>query len=233
MKISVALAAYKGEKYITEQIVSILSQLREDDEIIVSDDLPDGETAQAVSAINDSRIKYVAGPGKGVVQNFKNAINHCSGDIIFLSDQDDVWLENKVKRVVSETEKGADLVLHNAEITDGNLNKTGQTCFEMYNTGSGYISNLIKNTFVGCCMAFTRELINDISPIPDDVPMHDWYIAIAAMKKGYKITLIDEPLMLWRRHGDNVTGGGTSTADKIRFRLKMISCLISVPRRKD
>lgn len=230
MKISVALAAYKGEKYIKEQLLSILSQLGEDDEIIVSDDLPSGLTRGAVAELTDSRIRYVEGPGKGVVKNFENALNHCTGDVIFLSDQDDVWLVNKVSTVIAEIEKGKDLVLHNAVITDGELNSLNETCFDMYHPDCSFTGNLIRNSYVGCCMAFRRELIQDCLPFPEKTPMHDWWIALLAIRKGYGISLIDEPLMLWRRHGGNVTGSGTSFGEKIRFRLDMISCLISYPK---
>lgn len=92
MKISVALAAYNGEKYIGEQIESILPQLGRDDEIVVSDDNPAGKTRAAVEFYSayDGRVRYVEGTGEGVCRNFENAILNCSGDVIFLCDQDDV-----------------------------------------------------------------------------------------------------------------------------------------------
>ena len=121
--ISVALAAYKGEKYIEQQIRSILPQLSHGDEIIVSDDKPGGMTERIVKRLaeEDSRIIYVEGKGKGVVTNFINAIRYTKGDKIFLCDQDDVWLPDKVKRVMAAFDEGADLVLHNAYVTDKRL----------------------------------------------------------------------------------------------------------------
>ncbi len=107
MKISVALAAYKGEQYIAEQLESIIKQLGENDEIIVCDDYPQGDTRGVVQKyINqDKRIRYIEGEGKGVVRNFENALKACSGDVIFLCDQDDVWLPDKVSCVMAEIEK--------------------------------------------------------------------------------------------------------------------------------
>lgn len=229
MKISVALAAYKGERYIAEQLNSILCQLGENDEIIVSDDFPAGKTREAVAEIHDKRIRYIEGQGKGVVRNFENALNACTGDVIFLSDQDDVWMPDKVQKVLAEIRNGADLVLHDAAVTDGSLNITDPSFFAVHGSNASFAKNLIRNSFVGCCMAFTRKVLADSLPFPNELPMHDWWIALAAMKKGYKIVLLPESLIKWRRHGENVTGGKTSTVQKIKWRLKM---LLSVARIK-
>lgn len=229
MKISVALAAYKGERYIAEQLNSILCQLGENDEIIVSDDFPAGKTREAVAGIHDKRIRYIEGQGKGVVRNFENALNACTGDVIFLSDQDDVWMPDKVQKVLAEIRNGADLVLHDAAVTDGSLNITDPSFFAVHGSNASFTKNLIRNSFVGCCMAFTRKVMADSLPFPNELPMHDWWIALAAMKKGYKTVLLPESLIKWRRHGDNVTGGKTSTVQKVKWRLKM---LLSVARIK-
>ena len=230
MKISVALAAYKGEQYIAEQIDSILSQLGENDEIIVSDDYPQGKTREIVLNLQsqDKRIKYIEGGGKGVVKNFENALNACSGDIIFLSDQDDVWLPGKVEKVTAEIAAGADLVLHDASVTDAALKITNPSYFSVIGSNSSFSGNLIRNTFVGCCMAFSRQVMLDALPFPEGLPMHDWWIALVALKKHRKAVLLREPLILWRRHGGNVTGGKTSLSQKIRWRIKLILSLARI-----
>ena len=230
MKISVALAAYKGEQYIAEQIDSILSQLGENDEIIVSDDYPQGKTREIVlnRQSQDKRIKYIEGGGKGVVKNFENALNACSGDIIFLSDQDDVWLPGKVEKVTAEIAAGADLVLHDASVTDAALKITNPSYFSVIGSNSSFSGNLIRNTFVGCCMAFSRQVMLDALPFPEGLPMHDWWIALVALKKHRKAVLLREPLILWRRHGGNVTGGKTSLSQKIRWRIKLILSLARI-----
>lgn len=230
MKISVALAAYKGEQYIAEQIDSILSQLGENDEIIVSDDYPQGKTREIVlnRQSQDKRIKYIEGSGKGVVKNFENALNACSGDIIFLSDQDDVWLPGKVEKVTAEITAGADLVLHDASVTDAALKITNPSYFSVIGSNLSFSGNLIKNTFVGCCMAFSRQVMLDALPFPEGLPMHDWWIALVALKKCRKAVLLREPLILWRRHGGNVTGGKTSLSQKIRWRIKLILSLARI-----
>ena len=230
MKISVTLAAYKGEQYIAEQIGSILGQLGENDELIVSDDFPKGKTRAVVEAISsqDKRIIYLEGPGKGVVKNFENALKACSGDVIFLSDQDDVWLPGKVEAVMNEIENGAKLVLHDASITDADLQITSPSCFEVHGANASFARNLLKNTFVGCCMAFTKDLLDMTMPFPEGIAMHDWWIALIALKKKQKTVLLKKPFILWRRHGENVTGGKTGTVQKIKWRLNMLLSLARI-----
>ena len=227
MKISVALAAYKGEQYIAAQLESILQQLGENDEVIVSDDYPAGKTRDIVlnMASADKRIRYIEGPGKGVVKNFENAMLGCTGDVIFLCDQDDIWLPDKVESVMNEIRGGAQLVLHDASVTDADLNITDESYFSSHSSDTSYFGNIIRNSFVGCCMAFTRELMAEVMPFPDGLPMHDWWIALVALKKKRKTVMLRKPLILWRRHGDNVTGGKTSLAQKVTWRLKIISSL--------
>ena len=228
MKISVALAAYKGERFIGEQIKSILAQLPSDGEIVVSDDLPGGETKQAVYAASDgdSRVKYIEGPGKGVCANFENAMRACTGDIIFLSDQDDVWLPNKINSVMKEFENGADVVLHDAFVTDANLEIKEESFFSVHSSKSGLAANLVKNSFVGCCMAFTKEVAEMCLPFPENLPMHDWWIALFALKKHKKVVLLPEQLIYWRRHENTVTGRKNSLAQQMKWRAKMIMLLI-------
>ncbi len=224
--ISVALAAYKGEKYIEQQLLSILPQLSHEDEIIVSDDRPGGMTEKIVRRIaqQDSRVIYVEGKSRGVVANFVNAIRHCKGDYIFLCDQDDVWLPDKVRRVCEAFDEGYDLVLHNAYVTDGNLNITDYSFFEKRGSRKGIIRNIVKNSYMGCCMAFDRRLLKKIMPIPASIPMHDQWIGLMGEIYG-KVKLIDLPLIYYRVHGGNVTGGKTSSSQKLQWRRYLISKL--------
>ena len=120
MKISVCIAAYNGGRFIREQVMSILPQLGEDDEIIVSDDGSIDDTINILNSFHDKRIKIFINEGRhGVVPNFENALKHSSGDYIFFSDQDDTWNDNKVKKCV-EALNDADLVVHNSRVvSDG------------------------------------------------------------------------------------------------------------------
>ncbi len=227
MKISVCMAVYNGEKYILSQINSILPQLSSGDELIISDDGHGGETERIIreAAASDPRVIYIKGPSKGVVSNFENAIGRASGDVIFLSDQDDVWCIGKVPKVLSEIECGADLVLHDAKLTDENLNVTDGSYFEVHKSRQGFLSNFIRNSYMGCCMAFTREIADKSVPFPKGIPMHDQWIGLVAEREG-KVCFLKEALILHRQHGNNVTGGKTSLRQKLAWRLILIRALI-------
>lgn len=228
--ISVALAAYNGENYIEDQIRSILSQLSHTDEIIISDDNPGHATERIVRRMmeEDGRIVYVEGKSKGVVANFANAIRYTHGDKIFLCDQDDIWLPEKVKRCMEEFDKGADLILHNCYVTDEQLKITDYSFFSSRGSKKGVVRNIVKNSYMGCCMAFDRKLLRHILPIPAGIPMHDQWIGIIGEIYG-KVALIDMPLIYYRVHGDNVTAGRkkASRLQRIRWRDALIRKLIA------
>ncbi len=232
MKISVAMAAFRGENFIEEQLRSILAQLREGDEIIVSDDEPGGETEAIVRrmAEADSRIQYVKGPGQGVIRNFSHAISLTSGDIIFLADQDDVWLPGKVDTCVAALNT-CDLVLHDAQVVDANLVETEPSFFGVHGSKPGFWQNLVRNSYMGCCMAFKASLKADILPIPSYVPMHDQWIGLVAEQKG-SVCFLPKQLIQYRVHGGNVTGRATSLTEKIGWRVDIAHALFSPCRRK-
>lgn len=205
MNVSVALAAYNGEKYIEAQLQSILSQLSEGDEIILSDDGSSDRTLELAENLKSNRISIVHNPGKGVKSNFENAIRHAGNEIILLCDQDDVWSGNKldvIKKHFSETK--ADLIVSDAYVTDENLNTIHDSFYELMNSGGGFIKNFRKNTFLGCCMAFKSSLRDVILPFPERIPMHDSWIGLMAELNG-KVLFIPDKLVYYRRHGQNAT----------------------------
>ena len=231
MKISVAMAAYNGESFILEQLTSILNQLGEDDEVIVSVDPCKDNTLNIVTALSelDARVKPVEGEGKGLIKNFENAISHCTGDFIFLSDQDDYWVADKVTTVMNRFMKEqADLVLHNCSLVDVFLKpiQGGESFFAMRATATGFWKNFIKNSYMGCCMAFRKELVPEILPFPEEIPMHDQWIGLAAERCGAVIALEDKPLLLYRRHGGNVSDTShSSVVQMFKWRKNMLKAL--------
>lgn len=231
MKLSVALAAYNGESFILEQLASILSQLGENDEVVVSVDPCKDNTLNVVNTLAelDERVKVIEGEGQGLIKNFENAITHCTGDIIFLSDQDDKWADDKVQTVLkSFFEKEADLVLHNCSLVDTFLNpiEGGESFFALNGSKRGYWKNIIKNSYMGCCMAFRKELVREFVPFPDGIPMHDQWIGLIAERCGAVICFEEKPLLYYRRHGGNVSDTSHSSIPQmIKWRIKVINSL--------
>ena len=224
MRRSVAMAAYNGGAYIRQQLTSVLAQLDPDDEIIVSDDGSTDDTRAIVEALSaeDSRIRLTDGPKQGLIRNFEHALSLCSGEIVFLCDQDDVWRPGKVAACTAALEApGVWLVLHDAHVVDGELNPLHDSFFEWRGVRGGALRNLMKNSFIGCCMAFRRELLRVALPFPDGIPMHDQWLGMLALKHG-KVVLLRQPLLDYRRHGGNVSAdrhGSFGSMMRNRYRL--------------
>lgn len=220
------MATYNGAEYIKEQLESILMQLGDNDEIIISDDGSSDASLEIISSYNDSRIKLFHNTRrKGIVGNFENALTHAKGDYIFLSDQDDIWLDGKVKECLRVL-KDADLVLHDNVIMNSTMQEViTKSFFEYRKSKTGYINNLIRNSYIGCCMAFRKSLLPQILPFPKKIAMHDMWIGLRAERYG-TVELIDKPLIQYRRHNTNASPtGGKSTLSRfyqISYRIKML-----------
>ena len=229
VRVSVVMASYNGEKYIKEQIVSIMDNLDQDDELIISDDNSKDRTRCIVNslAVADSRIHLVDGPCKGLKANFSNAITMCKGKYIFLCDQDDIWFDNKVSKVLPLLQEH-DLVVHDCIVTGSNIQDILiPSFFEYRNSGPGIFKNITKNTYIGCCMAFTKKLAKEMFPIPENIEMHDQWIGILNDIYFKNTYFLHEPLMYYRRHGENVSSMKHFPLLKmIRNRLTLCSELI-------
>ncbi|MBO5372534.1 MAG: glycosyltransferase family 2 protein [Lachnospiraceae bacterium] len=209
INISVAVATYNGEKYIKEQMDSILKNLSDKDEIVVSDDGSTDATLDILRVYQQGNIpvKIVKGPKMGIKQNIASALLHCRGKYIFLADQDDVWTENKVETVFKYLGKdGCMLVNHDAKVMNGSLTEVIMSSFFAYRGSKpGFWNNLWKNSYMGCCMAFDASLIKCVLPIPDNIEMHDQWIGMINDIRRGKSRFIDEKLLLYRRHDANVS----------------------------
>ena len=203
---SIVMATYNGEKYIKQQIESILKNMSDNDELIISDDGSTDKTIQIINEYKDNRIKLIEGPRKGVKQNFANVIGKAEGSYIFLSDQDDIWMENKIELVLNAFENNkVSVVIHDTEVIDENLKVTIPSFFEYRKSGKGVLKNIYKNSYIGCCMAFEANLKQYILPIPNDIEMHDQWIGILGETKGKGSLFLKEKLIKYRRHSNNVS----------------------------
>ena len=217
--ISICIATYNGKKYIQEQISSILPQLSKEDEIIISDDGSKDNTLAIIQTFNDSRIKIFHNTKKhGVVPNFENALKHATGNYIFFSDQDDIWTPNKVERCINALQTH-DLVIHNSLIMDGEGNVSYIDFFSTRKSQKGYWRNLYKNSYVGSCMAFRKELLPHVLPFPKHILWHDMWIGLMAERKG-KTLFIPDTLLYYRRHGNNASATAEKSSFSFFFQLK-------------
>lgn len=225
--ISVCMATHNGEKYIKEQIDSILPQLSFDDELIISDDASTDKTIEFIQQLNDPRIKLIYHtPVKGspflkATKNFENALRCAKGEYIFLADQDDVWKANKVEVLVDNLRKYS-CVKHRYSLLP-NCIKKDNLWKKQRRT---FIGNILYLPYHGCCMALRRDLLEKVLPIPQGIFMHDaWIGLLAFMNRSYQV--IDEELIYYRIHGDNVSRGvSNSIMFKIKYRLILASKLI-------
>ena len=230
--ISVCIATYNGERFIREQIDSILRQLSSDDEIIVSDDGSKDDTISIINSIDDKRIRIIEGPRKhSPTLNFECAMKEAKGDYIFLADQDDVWKPNKVE-VCMKWLQEYDCVVSDAEVTDSNLNPLYPSLYAIMQVRQGHIYNTLwKNGYTGCCMAFRHEVLNASLPFPKDIPMHDIWIGNVAAYK-YNVKFISEKLVLFRRHEDTISCNGKGSKysiwQQMKFRWSIIKNIVNL-----
>ena len=118
MAVSVVMAVYNGEKYLKEQLDSIVCQLSFEDELIVSLDPSNDHSKEIIEQYTN--IKLVDGPGKGVIKNFENGLKYVKNEYVFLTDQDDVWMKDKVSKVLSQFDENTMIVMNDAIVLDEN-----------------------------------------------------------------------------------------------------------------
>ncbi len=226
-KISVAMAAYQGERYLPVQLDSILSQLGPQDEVVVSYDRSMDGTLQVLEAYRqkDPRVKIFYNERPGITGNFNNAIANCTGDYIYISDQDDQWVSGKVEAVQAcfAAEK-VDLVIHNGVHVDNDLQPVSEPFFTIFRIGNGKLKNLIKPRYSGCCMAFTRRLQKILLPMPE-IKAYDHWIGMVGECFG-RIGYVDKVLLLHRLHGGNATTPRRKMSVIIKTRSKLVWCLL-------
>lgn len=201
------MATYNGAEHVEIQISSILKQLIATDQLIIVDDKSTDNTVEIIENFKDPRIQLIINPMNiGAALTFNRALQEASGDIIFISDQDDRWHDGKVTTVVKMLETGnLDLLVHDAFVMRGGQ-VVHASLFEMAGSSSGVIKNIVSNTFTGCCMAFRRDVLRDVLPISAHIGIfHDAWIGVLAQYFGYKVTFVHVPLMDFIRHGRNAS----------------------------
>lgn len=224
-KISIALAAYKGAEYIAGQLQSLFNQTRQPDEIVISDDSPDDATYQAVEPyLPNKTVRYFHNASPlGITRNFEQAIKLCSGDVIFLCDQDDVWLPGKVRQMseILLSDDNIDAVFCNSTLVNSQLENLDQTLWQLRKftpamqkkVRSGQALEVFLKRV--CCsshnLAFKRRALEYLLPFPELAPFYpDTWIGLSCAAPE-KISLIDEVLTLYRIHEHNQSTPGADS----------------------
>ncbi|BFK74654.1 glycosyltransferase family 2 protein [Megasphaera elsdenii] len=214
--ISIALCTYNGEKYIGEQLQSIMQQTLQPDEIVICDDQSKDRTIDVIK----NTLKYWNGNWRliqnsknlGYKKNFQKVISLCQGDVIFLCDQDDVWEQRKLEVMVPVfNDPNVILAFHDADIVNENL-ETIRSSFwneldfdiEAFQNGD-YSCLLIGNFIQGAASGFRKSLFKQSIPFPNTA-FHDEWLALNAAFLG-KIVPVPQLLLKYRQRGNNALGG--------------------------
>lgn len=207
MRLSVCMATFNGASFLEAQISSIIKQLNASDQLVIVDDGSTDNTLDIIRGFNDPRIELsINTVNLGAAPTFGRALNLAKGDVIFLSDQDDRWHDEKVATVVKMFETSdLDLLVHDAVVMR-DKQVLHASLFEVAGSSPGVIKNIVSNTFTGCCMAFRRDLLRDVLPISSHIGIyHDAWIGVLAQYFGYKVAFESVPLIDFIRHGSNAS----------------------------
>lgn len=227
-KIDVLMATYNGEKYLKEQIESILNQTYKNIQLIISDDCSTDGTREILKQYeqNDKIKIFYQEKNLGYIKNFEFLLKNVENELYMLSDQDDVWKEEKIEKSVEKLKtENLDLVFGDLEVVDENLN----TIYESFNEYmkldrkikkyiGDYRLQYLYNCITGCTILSKKKYLDKIMPIPSNskhMP-HDYWIGLMISLDG-KIGYMDEKYIKYRQHGNNQIG-----TDKISHKFKKL-----------
>jgi GT2 family glycosyltransferase len=207
-KVSVCMAAFNGGRYIEAQMASILPQLGSKDELIIVDDISQDDTVTKIIAMKDARIRLICHEKTlGVTGTFEEAIRHATGDILFLSDDDDIWAPHKVHLYLSAFARDPKVNVVTSEVAL--IDSEGRSYVDARATRrrpfrAGFFRNILRNRYQGSTMAFRSTLLGEILPIPrGHLFLHDAWIGTLNDRIGGRTTFLPQTLLFYRRHGNN------------------------------
>jgi glycosyltransferase involved in cell wall biosynthesis len=223
--IAVLLSSYNGEKFIEEQVQSILNQLNVHVHLLIRDDGSSDRTTIIINefATQDSRISLIEGKNLGIVKSFFYLLEHVDNDFDYyaLADQDDVWKPDKLERATktlwSNDPNLPAMYYSRLEFTDEQLNPIG---FSIIPTNRGFQNALVQNQATGCTVVINknaREII--VAKLPNWALMHDWWIYLVISATG-SVIYDEYPGILYRKHGNNVTPATPWFAIELVARVK-------------
>lgn len=216
MKISVAMATYNGARFLREQLESLLLQTQKPDEVVISDDCSTDRTLEVLRSFQntaDFDVRIIANTtNEGYIANFGKAISACTGDLIFLCDQDDYWFSEKISTIVAIADEntGKCLIMCDALLTDGNLKPTQTTKIQQIRA----VGLSLDSFVMGCCLAVRKEFRDLCLPIPHSYRGHDDWLVNIADELGCRYVQ-NIPLQYYRRHENNSSNFVANNAKRI------------------
>jgi glycosyltransferase involved in cell wall biosynthesis len=225
-RVSVCMAAFNGGKYIEIQLRSILSQLGTADEVVIVDDCSHDDTVARIRGMQDRRIHLIQHTAnQGVVATVEDALRLAKGDILFLSDDDDIWAETKVRRFLEVFHDSPDvqIVTSRVRLIDENGNPyTDDRITRKGHFLAGFWWNVYKNHYQGSAMAIRASLLEQVLPFPVQPPfLHDAWIGTRNAIVGGKTGFIEEELLFYRRHSNNFSRR-LSPWNQLRVRVELL-----------
>ncbi|MGQ7456683.1 glycosyltransferase family 2 protein [Streptococcus suis] len=218
MKVNILMSTYNGQQFLAEQIRSIQDQSYTDWTLFIRDDGSSDNTKEILKDFEhqDSRIHLIDSDNSdnlGVIKSFHKLVNHDRADYYFFSDQDDVWLPNKLELSLKEAQNylanlplmvymDLKVVNQDLEIMTESMVKS-----QSHHANTELVQELTENTVTGG-VAMINHALAEMWQETDDILMHDWYLALLASAFG-NLVFIDQPGELYRQHSDNVLGART------------------------
>lgn len=225
MKVNILMATYNGEKFLAQQIESIQKQTFKEWNLLIRDDGSSDKTCDIIRnfTAKDSRIRFInenEHHNLGVIKSFFTLVNYEVADFYFFSDQDDVWLPEKLSvSLEAAKHKASDvplLVYTDLKVVNQELNILQDSMIraQSHHANTTLLPELTENTVTGGTMMINHALAEKWFT-PNDILMHDWFLALLAASLG-EIIYLDLPTQLYRQHDNNVLGA--RTMDK-RFKI--------------
>jgi glycosyltransferase involved in cell wall biosynthesis len=215
--VSIALATYNGEKYLSDFLDSVYNQTYQNIEVIAVDDCSSDKTVEILEKFNKNYgLKYsINEKNLGFIKNFEKTLNLCKGEYIALADQDDIWFPDRIETLLNNI--GNHLLIHSdAVLIDAENKKIANSFSEFSNKRfrlTSFKNMLFYNSVTGCTAMFHRKLLDVALPFPEKILYHDWWLGLIAARNN-SVKYFPGPLLQYRQH-HNISGG----AEIMSFKL--------------
>ncbi|MES2993279.1 MAG: glycosyltransferase family 2 protein [Pseudomonadota bacterium] len=228
---SVIMAVYNGRRFLREQLESVLDELLPGDELLVIDDASTDGSLAMLESVDSPALRIHRNPSNlGVRASFERGLRLAAHDIIFLCDQDDIWLPGKRAAFVQAFERDATVlaVISDAQVIDADGVVVAPSFMATRGDFRGSIAATVwRNRYLGCAMALRRSLLTAALPIPCRVPMHDMWLGAMARILG-RVVYLPVPYLQYRRHGGNVSPSRPqSMSTMLRWRVALVRAVLA------